>query len=625
MPSYQQNISPVIEHKDNSYYLVEIIVLTGIVALSFKNFLLFHTIVETFSVFIACSIFVVAWNTRKITSNNYLLFLGITYLFVGLLDFTHTLSYKGMNIFTGHGTNLPTQLWIGARYIESISLVIAPIFLTRRLNFVLISSIYFIICAFFLSSLFVYPLFPDCFIDGHGLTMFKKSSEYIISFILLTASIILYLQRDNLKESIFKLIITSLALTIISEIAFTFYVSVYGISNLIGHLFKAASFYLIYKAVIAETLTNPYNTLFHNLADSELKFRTLFDSMNEGVCLHEIIYDQSGRGIDYRILDANPSFEAITGINKQRATNNKTSRLYGANIHPYLDIARKVATTGQPSSFEAYFAPIEKHLHVSIFSPGAGYLATVFSDITELKQTERELQRSAEKIKMFAYSVAHDLKNPAIAINGLAKLLNKKYGEVLTDRGKRSCEQILQSSNQIVSLTDKVNTYIATKENPLVIEQVSLKEMIKVIFDEFSFQLKTRSIVWQEAADLPGAINADRIALLRILRNLVDNSLKYGGDGLSVIKVGHEETSDSHIISIADNGIGLAQEDEQNVFGIFKRKVSSRDINGAGLGLAIVKEIAELHKGQVWIKADPNRGITFYVSLSKSLEAMTAH
>ncbi len=103
-------------------YIVGTIILTGIAIGSFYNFLFFHTIAEIFSIVIAFAIFVVSWNTRYFFTNNYLLFLGIGYLFVAILDLTHTLAYKGMNIFHGYGANLPTQLWIGTRYLESISL-----------------------------------------------------------------------------------------------------------------------------------------------------------------------------------------------------------------------------------------------------------------------------------------------------------------------------------------------------------------------------------------------------------------------------------------------------------------------------------------------------------------------
>jgi hypothetical protein len=251
------------------FYLLGIIVLTSIGACSFVNFLLFHTIAEIFSVIIACSIFVVAWNTRQISSNNYLLFLGIAYLFVGFIDLTHTLAYKGMNIFVGYDANLPTQLWIGNRYLESISLIIAPIFFTRRLNVGFTFLAFLSICTLFLASVFAGPVFPDCFVEGSGLTTFKIISEYIISLILVGAIVVLSQRRHYLEKSVFYLITASLLATIISELAFTFYISVYGISNLVGHIFKIISFFLVYDAVIVVTLKSPYNSLFLKIVESE--------------------------------------------------------------------------------------------------------------------------------------------------------------------------------------------------------------------------------------------------------------------------------------------------------------------------------------------------------------------
>ena len=93
---------------------------------------LFHSLVELFSVVIACGVFLFAWNSRGLVANGYLLFVGIAYVSVGAVDLAHTLAYKGMGVFVGFDTNLPTQLWIGARYLEALSLLAAPFFLRER-------------------------------------------------------------------------------------------------------------------------------------------------------------------------------------------------------------------------------------------------------------------------------------------------------------------------------------------------------------------------------------------------------------------------------------------------------------------------------------------------------------
>ena len=232
---------------------------------------------------------------------------------------------------------------------------------------------------------------------------------------------------------------------------------------------------------------------------------------------------------------------------------------------------------------------------------------------------EEELLKSSEKIKLFAYSVAHDLKNPAIATHGLARMLNKKFGNELSDRGKRICEQIQRSSEDIASLVEKINIFISAKETPLHIEIISLKEVFLILQEEFSTQINIRSIQWVVQDKIPDVIVADRLSIVRIFRNLIENSIKYGGDELSRIEIGYRLSDDLHIFTVTDDGQGLKKEDSTNIFNWFKRKKAAADIQGTGMGLAIVKEIAALHGGEVWQEPAKPKGVTFCVSLSRCL------
>ncbi|MHC5075803.1 MAG: MASE3 domain-containing protein, partial [Planctomycetota bacterium] len=121
---------------------------------SFYNYLLFHTVAELSGIVVACCIFVIAWNSRRVTKNTYLLFLGIAYLLVAALDLLHMLAYEGMGVFLGYGSNLATQLWISARYVESISLVLAPLLIGRKLKGKYLLIGYSIFFALLLTSIF---------------------------------------------------------------------------------------------------------------------------------------------------------------------------------------------------------------------------------------------------------------------------------------------------------------------------------------------------------------------------------------------------------------------------------------------------------------------------------------
>jgi PAS domain S-box-containing protein len=239
-------------------------------------------------------------------------------------------------------------------------------------------------------------------------------------------------------------------------------------------------------------------------------------------------------------------------------------------------------------------------------------------EIVNRLEAEKALELSSEEIKHFAYSVSHDLKNPSIAIYGLTRLLTKNCDEMLDERGKHYCQQILRSAEQIASLVEMINIYMTTKETALSIDSIDLSDLLVMIREEFAVPLNIRQIELKESRPLP-KIRADRIAILRVLRNLVDNALKYGGETLTRIVVGYKETEDHHVLFVNDDGVGLTEEESQDVFGLFKRQKTAAGIAGTGLGLTIVKEIADRHGGKVWIKVNAEQGITFNVSIWKHL------
>ena len=146
-----------------------------------------------------------------------------------------------------------------------------------------------------------------------------------------------------------------------------------------------------------------------------------------------------------------------------------------------------------------------------------------------------------------------------------------------------------------------------------------MNQLFDTLRDEFSSQIIVRQISWLQPENLL-EINVDRLSILRTMRNFVDNALKYGGDELSEIKIGYKESDEFHILSVKDDGIGIAKGDSKEIFSPFKRSMTSEGIEGTGLGLAIAHEIAEQHKGRVWAKPNLEKGTIFYISISKDLK-----
>jgi len=236
----------------------------------------------------------------------------------------------------------------------------------------------------------------------------------------------------------------------------------------------------------------------------------------------------------------------------------------------------------------------------------------------ERKRLISELYKSSDKIKLFAYSVSHDLKNPAIALSGITKLFIKKYRENLDAKGTIYCDRMMKLSDHIVTLVEQINIYMLTKEQPIVLETINSKKIFQAIRQEYSNQLSQRKIKWLES-ELDIEIRADKLALLRVFRNFIDNSLKYGGESLSTIEISYNCSDNDHIFSIKDDGVGLDPDDCQKIFDPFERSKTVSEIEGSGLGLAIVKEFAELHHGKVWGESNGEHGITFHFAIAKDL------
>ena len=261
-------------------YISSIIALALLLVISRLNFLLFHTMAELFSIVITFAIFMFTWNTRKVINNNYLLFIGTALIFVGFLDLIHSLSYSGLNIIpvlNEQSANYPTQLWIAARYLQSISFFIAPFFFRKKLNIPYVITIYHLYIIGIIISIFYWQIFPDCCLNETELTAFKKISEIIISLILLAAIYNLWKNKSKFEPNLWKLMILAVISSIISELCFII-LDVYGIINAIGHIFKIITFFLIYKAIIIAGIKTPLESLFYDLNQSRLK---LLDHKNK--------------------------------------------------------------------------------------------------------------------------------------------------------------------------------------------------------------------------------------------------------------------------------------------------------------------------------------------------------
>ena len=258
--------------EQRAYLAIVAAILLGLYLSSLHSYLLFHSLIEIITISIGFTLFIITWNGRRFLSNGTLKLLGIGYAFIALIDLLHTLAYKGMNVFPGYGANLPTQLWIGARYLQALTLCAAPFFMGRRLHVQAVMGGFAGAVALLVALVYT-GNFPDCFVEGKGLTPFKIGSEYAISGALLVALVFYYRHWRRTGEKIYPLVIASIACTTASELAFTTYLSVYGFANLLGHFFKLIAYYLIYQAILVTGFREPLELFFRELRQAYDRLR----------------------------------------------------------------------------------------------------------------------------------------------------------------------------------------------------------------------------------------------------------------------------------------------------------------------------------------------------------------
>ena len=413
------------------YGIAGLALLAGLYLSLLHSFIFFHSIAEMLSIIVAFSISIIFWNARHLIRNTYISVVGISFGFIALLDLLHLLSYRGMNIFVGFDSNLPTQLWIAGRYMQATALLAAPLLVRKRLNENRIFFVCLAITTVLLVSIFS-NVFPDCYVEGQGQTAFKIWSEYLICAMLAGAAWLLLTKRSLFKPLVVHLLVSAIVLNILSELTFTSYIGVYDVANVVGHILKIASSLLIYKALVETSLRDPYQILFKELTDSGERYRELVQILPAAMCM----YDKQGRITFYndqalRIWGMAPAPDD----SKQLFLNSlRLQRLDGTPLpsnHTPVAAALRDAV-----SFRNEELVIERldgsrvfiSVNVDPLYDTAGNVRgaiSVFLDITERKQAEK----NAENLARFP----QEDPNPVIRLGGDGSILyaNQPSGVLL--------------------------------------------------------------------------------------------------------------------------------------------------------------------------------------------------
>lgn len=487
------------------YFIAWLFVLAALNEISLKNYLLFHILVESFSIVIAYSVFTLAWNSRKTSPNNYLLIIGISLFFIAAIDFVHLMTYKGMGIFPGIDSNFATQLWLAARYLQGLSFLAAALWLFKKdqkpLKDYFVFFAYLAATAFIFLSIFYWRIFPAAYIENVGLTNFKKISEYIICAIFALSFFLLFKKRAQFSRPIFLFLAYAIALMILSEFFFTLYNDPYGLSNKIGHFLKIVYFYLIYRAIVVANIKDPLKFLLKNLQDKKSALSAALkdaQETSEALKTRELLYQESliyTQGIidtvkqpllvlDEKLMvdSANKSFYKFFQTEPENTEKEHLSSIF----HQKFDIQELIQKLSRviPEDINFYDLEIITHDHSKIGkktfllsgkkikSPGHRKPLILLSldDITQRKQTEMELQETKDYLeKLIRHANAPIIVwDPQLKIqqfnHAFEQLSGFKFDEVLN---KKICFLFPPDSQQEI-LEKIVNN--AEGENKQIIE-----------------------------------------------------------------------------------------------------------------------------------------------------------
>ena len=318
--------------------------------------------------------------------------------------------------------------------------------------------------------------------------------------------------------------------------------------------------YLITFRDITEKITTE-----KNLKKNEEKLSTLFTSMSEMVVIHELLLNEVGTPVNYRIIDCNRTFTDITGINKTDAIGMLGTDLYQSTPPPYLDEFSKTAITGKGYEFSTFYSPMDKHFLISVVPMGKNRFATVTTDITAIHKTQEIIQEKNKELENYLYVASHDLRSPLVNIQGFSQRVQKQTEDIRdtiselnpkTDIQKKidtlTNIDIPKSLDFIFSNVKKMDTLIKgllvisrTGRIKMEIKKVDMKTIIKNTLNNLTYELESQGADIQ-IGELPDCYG-DQNLLSQLFSNLISNALKYSSPDTKLkINISGKKTNSRH-------------------------------------------------------------------------------
>ena len=361
------------------------------------------------------------------------------------------------------------------------------------------------------------------------------------------------------------------------------------------------------------------------LRASEERYRTLFESVDQGFCIFEMIFD-GARAVDYRFLEMNPMFERHTGL--VDAVGRTAREMLPGLDEFWFETYGRVALTGIPARFENEAPAMGRWFDVyanRMGGPDSRKVALLFSDITARRRSEEELRRLADDLAEadrrkteFLATLAHELRNPLAPIrNGLSVM--RLGGDNPASVGKVR-EMMERQVGHMVHLIDDLLDVARISGGKLELkrQRADLRAILASAVETSLPLIEAGQHALEvDVPDLPLPVDADATRIAQVVANLLNNAAKYtparGRIQLSVRRDGLEA-----VIAVSDTGVGIAADALAGVFDMFSQigRTVDRSQGGLGIGLSLVRRLVEMHGGSVVAEsAGANAGSVFTVRL----------
>jgi len=362
------------------------------------------------------------------------------------------------------------------------------------------------------------------------------------------------------------------------------------------------------------------------LRASEERYRTVFDSIDEGLCVIDMLFDSDGKPSDYRFVEANPAFIEQTGLVDVVG---KTARELVPQLEQHwFDIYGMVATAGEPVRFENEAKGLSRWYDVyatPLGGPSPHRVAVLFTDITERRRSDAALRQmaadlsEANRLKTeFLATLAHELRNPLAPIRSGLQFIRRDPGDAAAvsrvhDIMGRQLDHLVLLVDDLLDVARIQRGQVELRCEPLelatVLSAAVETSMPLIQAGRHSFELHLPST--------PLPLLADPTRLTQVVSNLLNNAARYTPKG-GRIALSAGRDGDDALITVTDNGIGIAPDALEDVFRMFTQvgQAQQPGSGGLGIGLSLVRSLVELHGGSVCAdSAGTNAGSVFTVRL----------